>query len=90
MNVAEGSIRLTVDDDCGTWRTRTCLGDYEIVKFGKAQKNWPVVVLAEFVADVVGIVCMLTGHLVVELVAKILVFVVAVVFAVEVVFGHYL
>ena len=47
-------------------------------------------VLAEFVADVVGTVCMLTGHLVVELVAKILVFVVAVVFAVEVVFGHYL
>ena len=47
-------------------------------------------VLAEFVADVVGIVCMLTGHSVVELVAKILVFVVVVVFAVEVVFGHYL
>jgi len=48
------------------------------------------VVLAEFVVDVAGIVCMSTGHLVVELVAKILVFVVAVVFAAEVVFGHYL
>lgn len=46
-------------------------------------------VLAESVVDVAGIVCMLTGHLVVELVAKILVFVVVVVFAVEVVFGHY-
>ena len=45
--------------------------------------------MAEFVAGVAGIVCMLAGHLVVELVAKILVFVVVVVFAVEVVFGHY-
>ena len=52
-------------------------------------KNKPVGVLAEFVAGVAGIVYMLAGHLVVELVAKILVFVVAAVFAVEVVFGHY-
>jgi len=62
----------------------------KLLNSGKHKKKLPVVVLAEFVADVVGIVCMLTGHLVVELVAKILVFVVAVVFAVEVVFGHYL